>query len=234
MLRPVNVGGQCGSQIKWQSPSEALDALVHQITSELEHMDRLDDIPAQHTIKWLLRAHCQNLVISETISITSIVLGIKEWAEAFCHTCNLQSEPATKLDRFRGAIARLVIEYLSNILDVAYLASNLESYFIRTSTWPLPEKRPQVFSTSWLEHLRRRGLLLDPHYELNWSGRGQHVEYNQHSESTIPLTVEKVLGYSSSAVVERVKCRRIRLARKKIRCTRHLIKADYVVEVEHL
>lgn len=234
MLRPISMQEQEDSHINWPSRTEAFDALANQISFELEQMNWRDKMPALQTIDLLFWDHCQKLASSETTSIASIVSSIKELVEALCHICNLQSEPATRLNTFRGAVARSAIDYLSNVLDVAYLASNLESYFSRTSTWPLPEKRPQVFSTSWLEHLRTRGLLLDPHYQLNWSGRGQHVEYDQHSESSIPLVVEKVLGYSATAVVESVKCRRIRLARKKIRCTRHLTKADYVIEVEHL
>ena len=80
--------------------------------------------------------------------------------------------------------------------------------------------------------MRSRGLISDPLDELDWSGRGQHVEYD--SKDVIPLAVEQTLDYSNTAIVESVKCRRIRLARKKIRCTRRLKKEDAIVEVEHL
>jgi serine/threonine protein kinase len=92
----------------------------------------------------------------------------------------------------------------------------------------------QVFSSKWLEYLHNRKILLDQRDELNWSGRGQHVEYEPSEENTIPLVRQEILGYSASAIVESVKCRRIRLARKTIRCHRRFKKEDAVVEVEHL
>lgn len=92
----------------------------------------------------------------------------------------------------------------------------------------------EVFSSEWLEYLRSRGVLLDPAKELDWSGRGQHVEYEPWEGGNIPLKAEKILGHSATAVVESVMCRRIRLARKQIRCSRSLSKEDAIVEVEHL
>jgi serine/threonine protein kinase len=86
----------------------------------------------------------------------------------------------------------------------------------------------------WLEYLYKRNILLDPRDELNWSGHGQHVEYEPSEENTIPLVHEKIIGNSLSATVESVKCGRIRLARKTIRCHRRFKKEDAIVEVEHL
>lgn len=104
--------------------------------------------------------------------------------------------------------------------------------FISKLQKPVPPA--QVFSSEWLEHLRSRGILLDPKDELDWSGRGQHVEYDIKDEKDIPLKTERILGYSAAALVESVMCRRIRLARKTIRCSRRLCKEDAVTEVEHL
>jgi hypothetical protein len=92
----------------------------------------------------------------------------------------------------------------------------------------------KVFGSEWLEHLRTRGILLDPMEELDWSGKGQHVEYSPEDEGDIPLTPEKILGHSQTAIVDSVRCRRIRLARKKISCNRRLKKEEAVTEVEHL
>jgi serine/threonine protein kinase len=92
----------------------------------------------------------------------------------------------------------------------------------------------EVFSSEWLDHLRSRGILMNPEDELNWSGRGQHVEYTAKEEKDIPLRAEKILGHSATAIVESVMCRRIRLARKRIRCSRKLSKEDAITEVEHL
>ncbi|KAJ4291886.1 hypothetical protein N0V90_009783 [Kalmusia sp. IMI 367209] len=92
----------------------------------------------------------------------------------------------------------------------------------------------QVFSSDWLEYLRVRGILLDPKDELDWSGRGQHIEFAANEANEIPVQSEKILGHSATALVESVRCRRIRLARKIVRCNRRLSKEDAITEVEHL
>ncbi|CAN9163200.1 unnamed protein product [Alternaria alternata] len=91
-----------------------------------------------------------------------------------------------------------------------------------------------VFGSAWFTHLHRRGILCDPKDELDWSGRGQHVEYDVEDSDGIPLVPGKILGHGASAIVESVKCRRIRLARKTIKCNRRLKKEDAITEVEHL
>jgi serine/threonine protein kinase len=92
----------------------------------------------------------------------------------------------------------------------------------------------EVFSSEWLAYLHSRGILADLKDELDWSGRGQHVEYKPAEESSIPLVVKKVLGHSPTAIVESVQCRRILLARKKVTCNRRITKEDIITEVEHL
>ncbi|KAI8931250.1 hypothetical protein NX059_011597 [Plenodomus lindquistii] len=92
----------------------------------------------------------------------------------------------------------------------------------------------KAFTSEWLNYLDARGILLDPKDELDWSGRGQHVEYETTEESSIPLSTDSILGYSASAIVDSVKCRRIMLARKKIRCRGRLTKREAIKEVEHL
>jgi tRNA A-37 threonylcarbamoyl transferase component Bud32 len=91
-----------------------------------------------------------------------------------------------------------------------------------------------AFSSAWLAYLYSRGILADPEDELNWSGRGQHVEYEPVDEKIILLVSEKILGNSTSAIVDSVRCRRIRLARKIIHCHRRLKKETAIIEVEHL
>jgi tRNA A-37 threonylcarbamoyl transferase component Bud32 len=91
-----------------------------------------------------------------------------------------------------------------------------------------------VISSEWLRHLHSRGIILSPRDELDGLGRGQHVEFAPEEENLIPLQLEKTVGHSNTAVIESVKCRRIRLARKKIRCARSLTKEEAVTEVEHL
>lgn len=86
-------------------------------------------------------------------------------------------------------------------------------------------------NNSWMEYMRSLKLLVEPELEQDWSGRGQHAEFN--SESEVPLQVEAVLGFGT-ALVESVRCRRIRLARKTINCSYRLKKEDAVKEVAHL
>jgi hypothetical protein len=115
----------------------------------------------------------------------------------------------------------------------AQLCIHFDKY--RTGTPLQPVTIPGlVFSSEWLKHLRQRGILLEPEHELNWSGRGQHVEYGPHEEPDIPLQLKSTLGHGATAVVESVQCRRILLVRKTIKCSRRLTKEDVVVEVEHL
>jgi tRNA A-37 threonylcarbamoyl transferase component Bud32 len=113
------------------------------------------------------------------------------------------------------------------------LASTIRAYLARQLILTDTTDQ-QVFSSQWLKHLHERGILLDWKDELNWSGRGQHVEYEAEEESEIPLQMKKVLGHSASAIVESVQCRRILLARKTVKCNRRLTKENVVVEVEHL
>lgn len=95
-------------------------------------------------------------------------------------------------------------------------------------------KDGQMSTSEWLLHLHSRDILPTEAHALDWSGRGQHAEYSPDEESSIPLTEEKVLGSSMSAVVQSVRCRRIQLARKTIRCNKRLTKEMAVTEVAHL
>jgi hypothetical protein len=91
---------------------------------------------------------------------------------------------------------------------------------------------PQVFSSEWLQYLSQRGITISD--ELNWSGRGQHVEYAVGDDEQIPLKPRGILGHGATGIVERVKCRRIVLARKTIRFKKPLTKEEAVTEVQHL
>jgi len=72
--------------------------------------------------------------------------------------------------------------------------------------------------------------------EKNWSGRGQHVEFQRHDRKLLSdiLEVQDILGSTRTAVVESVKCKRILLARKTIRCGRNFTKTQAIEEVAHL
>ncbi|KAH7108762.1 hypothetical protein B0J11DRAFT_620552 [Dendryphion nanum] len=73
---------------------------------------------------------------------------------------------------------------------------------------------------------RKHILPVEPAHEKNWSGRGQLVEFFKHGKDYLDylLPVEEALGTTRSAIVQSVKCRRILLARKTVRCTRHFTK----------
>lgn len=77
---------------------------------------------------------------------------------------------------------------------------------------------------------------IDPLIEQDWSGRGQHAEFKRHEQHLLDsiLHAEEVLGSSGSAVVQKVRCRRICLARKTIRCHRGFPKRQAIDEVAHL
>jgi hypothetical protein len=52
----------------------------------------------------------------------------------------------------------------------------------------------------------KTNLIPDPEL-VNWSsGRGQHAENQSHEHNLIPLSVEKVLGNTNTALVESVYC----------------------------
>ncbi|KAF2818416.1 hypothetical protein CC86DRAFT_157225 [Ophiobolus disseminans] len=90
--------------------------------------------------------------------------------------------------------------------------------------------------TPWQQILYDKYLILPEFDQTNWSDRGQHVEFGPEEGSTIDklLTPNSVLGYSSTALVEKVQCKRIMLARKKIKCNWRLKREEALKEVAHL
>ncbi|KAH0559147.1 hypothetical protein GP486_004316 [Trichoglossum hirsutum] len=84
--------------------------------------------------------------------------------------------------------------------------------------------------------VKERGLLLPKEKELNWSGRdagaGQHVEFGPND--LIPLEALHLLGQTLTAKVEKVRCMRILLARKSMKCNHRLKLSEAINEVEHL
>jgi len=70
---------------------------------------------------------------------------------------------------------------------------------------------------------------------LNWSGKangGQHVEFAEGEE--LPFKVLGTIGANLTATVDKVRCRRILLARKTMLCGRRISLHDALAEVEHL
>ncbi|KAH7088858.1 kinase-like domain-containing protein [Paraphoma chrysanthemicola] len=114
------------------------------------------------------------------------------------------------------------------------ISSDIYTYCRNSRTLGSGHAPADVLSSKWLKFLDERGILVGPEEELNWSGKGQHVEYGPEDETIIPLKSEKILGHSHTAIIDSVRCRRIRLARKKIACNRRLKKEEAIAEVEHL
>jgi serine/threonine protein kinase len=86
--------------------------------------------------------------------------------------------------------------------------------------------------TPYTKLLQERGLILPPTEELDWSGKGQHVEFQLNEE--IPLKPLNAIGHGGSAIVDGVLCRRIKLARKVMTCNRRQKLETVINEVEHL
>lgn len=85
--------------------------------------------------------------------------------------------------------------------------------------------------------LKSKGLWpSDPLKESDWSGRGQHVEFQGSEREAIDalLPVQQLLGSTNTAIVESVRCRRMYLARKTVRCGRSFTKEQAIEEVAHL
>ncbi|KAF2019244.1 kinase-like protein [Aaosphaeria arxii CBS 175.79] len=77
---------------------------------------------------------------------------------------------------------------------------------------------------------------VDPRKEQDWSGRGQHAEFTKDEKPLIDkiLQVQDDLGSSNTTIVQLVRCKRIFLARKTIRCNRNFPKSRAIEEVAHL
>jgi hypothetical protein len=96
-------------------------------------------------------------------------------------------------------------------------------------------RRIELPASEYLQAAGDRGLILPPDLELNWSGRengGQHVEFAKREK--VPLEVINKIGMSLTATIDKVRCRRIMLARKAMTFGRRLSIEESLVEVEHL
>jgi hypothetical protein len=78
----------------------------------------------------------------------------------------------------------------------------------------------------------RQGLIQPFGLELDWSGKGQHVTFSP--QEHVPLTVLSHVGFSNTATVDKVLCRRLAPVWKMIRCNRRWTVADALREVYHL
>jgi hypothetical protein len=125
----------------------------------------------------------------------------------------------------------------STMSSPAYYSAHASPAFaIQTSSFGATSRAPpEKLVSEYMKEATSRGLILPPSEELNWSGKtngGQHVEYERGEE--VPLELIGRIGMSLTAVVEKVRCRRILLARKTMVCGRRLSLHDAFGEVEHL
>ncbi|CAI6332467.1 unnamed protein product [Periconia digitata] len=91
-------------------------------------------------------------------------------------------------------------------------------------------------SSDYMKILEQNGLLPSIETELNWSGRkpgsGQHVEFQPYE--TVPVQSEGLIFCSATARIDKIRCRRILLARKSMVCHRKMTLTDAMNEVKHL
>jgi len=161
---------------------KTLDELARHVLFEAE-IAKVSISPWIHiTIEAVTRSFFRRLTESQILTIASFSSGIENMVQETCEVLFPSHGQSIELRRFRAAAARHMIDYFVTICDLGYMADDLENYFRLRN--PLREKQPQVFSSKWLDHLRARGLMPDQHDELNWSGRGQHIEYDQNRSNT--------------------------------------------------
>lgn len=121
-------------------------------------------------------------------------------------------------------------------------SSSIASFFTaKAGSAKSPQSAGSSFSAGlarvspWRRFLKDQNLLPTDLEEQNWSDRGQHAEYRRHEHSLIPLQPQnRNLGHSANAIVDVVRCKRILLARKTIRCNQRMKREDAAREVAHL
>jgi serine/threonine protein kinase len=224
-----------GSRSRLDFEAKTVYELEQQVITEAcLHLDVTVDIWDREDFAAIISRRTAGLAKSNNVSLASLASTIEETVTEICDAIKSIVKQPSREEKLRSAVARHTLDYVAHLCDLKYLTVQLERYFCKISSGFLGEKERQVFSSEWLEHLRSRGILLDSLHELNWSGRGQHVEYQPKDENEIPLRAEEILGHSATAIVESVRCRRIKLARKRIRCNGRILKEVVIAEVEHL
>ena len=121
------------------------------------------------------------------------------------------SSAGSSMFSFRTARSHLSTDLRQGYMN-GWLAGNLETPFRRM--------------------LREHSLLRSTIEEHNWSGRGEHVEFE--TGDLVPLDPIKTLGHSNTALVDAVQCRRIMLARKTMVLNRKVTLKSVFNEVQHL
>ncbi|KAJ4299462.1 hypothetical protein N0V90_004707 [Kalmusia sp. IMI 367209] len=91
-------------------------------------------------------------------------------------------------------------------------------------------------SSAYYKLLKDHDLIPQRQIEIDWSGRGQHAEFSLAERQHVPLQVEQLLGKTRTALVESVRCKRVRLVRKIVKCNKRtgVTREDALKEVQHL
>ncbi|KAI9890172.1 MAG: hypothetical protein M1814_004454 [Vezdaea aestivalis] len=106
-----------------------------------------------------------------------------------------------------------------------------QTFFSTQSRFSKGSSKLRPALKGFMKTIAERGLMPSIEEQLDWSSRGQHVEYELGDDP--PLEAGRVLGWSSNAVVTEVNCRRIKLARKCIPCQK-LSLEESLWEIAHL
>ena len=152
--------------------------------------------------------------------------------------------PTTARRRVYGQSA--IIESTSRFST--YSTTSLESYCTASSYLGSYRTAPSVHSKEdtekqWPAVFRTFRKLLEKgglsslveegaNDEFDWCGRGMHVEFDRNE--MVPLTFCETVGHGSTATVDIVQCRRIKLARKTTILKRRISEKDLLREVQAL
>lgn len=124
----------------------------------------------------------------------------------------------------------------STYITARSIRSSVATFETATSGQRSINRGSTLSRSSWYNWLKSKDLIPEPLDEKDWSGRGEHAEFQPNEASKISelLVVEERLGHSASALVESVRCRRLLLARKTIYCNRQMKRTDAIREVQQL
>lgn len=124
----------------------------------------------------------------------------------------------------------------STYITARSIRSSVATFETATSGQRSINRESTLSRSSWYNWLKSEDLIPDPLDEKDWSGRGEHAEFQPNEASKISelLVVEERLGHSAYALVESVRCRRLLLARKTIYCNRRMKRTDAIREVQQL
>jgi serine/threonine protein kinase len=136
------------------------------------------------------------------------------------------------LDSFATSATYRTAQSSYTTASIATYATALGAIHEGPQSTNIGDEDQRVITSAYLKALQDKNLILGSEIELNWSGKGQHVEFP--AGVTVPLEHIDNLGSSASAIVDRVRCKRILVARKMMRCPRKWAQVDALNEVEHL